>query len=43
MVTRLDLLRVLARRDDEIRGEVVALLADELPDACVTVTVAEGS
>jgi len=42
MVTRLDLLRVLARRDDEIRGEVVALLADELPDACVTVPVAEG-
>ena len=42
MVTRRDLLRVLARRDGEIRGEVVALLADELPDACVTITVAEG-
>jgi CBS domain-containing protein len=42
MVTRRDLLRVLARHDDEIRRELVALLADELPDACVTVAVADG-
>src|SRR6266700_2673663 len=42
MVTRRDLLRVLARHDDEIRRELVAALADELPDACVTVTVADG-
>jgi CBS domain-containing protein len=42
MVTRRDLLRVLARHDDEIRRELVTLLADELPDACVTVTVADG-
>jgi len=42
MVTRRDLLRVLARHDDEIRSELVALLADELPDACIPVAVADG-
>ena len=42
MVTRRDLLRVLARRDDAIRDELLKLLADELPDACVGVTVVDG-
>jgi len=42
IVTRRDLLRVLARSDEDIRRELVALLADELPDHTVTVAVAEG-
>ena len=42
MVTRRDLLRLLARHDDDIRRELMALLADELPDACVKVAVADG-
>jgi CBS domain-containing protein len=42
MVTRRDLLRVLARPDDEIRQELRGLLADELPEACVGVAVADG-
>lgn len=42
IVTRRDLLRVLARRDEEIRWELMALLADELPDHPVIVEVADG-
>jgi CBS domain-containing protein len=42
IVTRRDLLRVLARHDDDIRDELSALLADELPDTCITVAVADG-
>ncbi len=42
IVTRRDLLRVLARADDEIGRELAALLAEELPGEPVTVTVADG-
>ena len=42
MVTRRDLLRVLARDDNEISQEVSALLTDELPDASIRVAVADG-
>jgi CBS domain-containing protein len=42
ILTRRDLLRVLARRDDDIRNELATLLADELPDACVKTAVADG-
>jgi CBS domain-containing protein len=42
IVTRRDLLRVLARPDDDIRDELAGLLADELPEACVNVSVADG-
>ena len=42
IVTRRDLLRVLARDDDEISEEVGALLTEELPDASIRVAVADG-
>jgi CBS domain-containing protein len=42
IVTRRDLLRVLARHDEEIRRELRALLDDELPDAGVTIMVVDG-
>jgi CBS domain-containing protein len=42
IVTRRDLLRVLARDDNQIGEEISALLADELPDASIRVAVADG-
>jgi CBS domain-containing protein len=42
IVTRRDLLRVLARSDEEIRRELAALLAQELPDEPITLAVVDG-
>ncbi len=42
IVTRRDLLRVLARHDDDICNELIGLLADELPDGCIEVAVNNG-
>ncbi len=43
VVTRRDLLRVLARGDEEIRQELTVLLAEELPDEPVAVAVSGGA
>jgi CBS domain-containing protein len=43
IVTRRDLLRVLARSDEEIRRELTALLAEELPEEPISVAVADGA
>jgi CBS domain-containing protein len=42
IVTRRDLLRVLARHDDDIRNELIGLLADDLPDEGIEVAVKDG-
>ena len=43
IVTRRDLLRVLARGDEQIRRDLDALLAEELPDQPITLAVADGA
>ncbi|HZD70098.1 MAG TPA: CBS domain-containing protein [Actinomycetes bacterium] len=43
VVTRRDLLRVLARSDEEIRRELIVLLAEELPDEPVAVAISGGA
>ncbi|HZD00715.1 MAG TPA: CBS domain-containing protein [Actinomycetes bacterium] len=43
IVTRRDLLRVLARSDEEIRRDLAALLSEELPGEPVGVAVADGT
>jgi CBS domain-containing protein len=43
IVTRRDLLRVLARGDEQIRRDLAALLAEELPDEPISLEVADGA
>ncbi len=43
IVTRRDLMRVLARGDEEIRRDLAALLAEELPEEPIGLEVVEGA
>jgi CBS domain-containing protein len=43
IVTRRDLLRVLARSDEQIRRDLAALLAEELPEEPIRLTVTDGA
>lgn len=43
IVTRRDLLRVLARGDEEIRSDLEAVLAEELPEEAIGLAVADGA